>query len=390
MRILWLHSHLLYSNGGTRFIYEVASRLNKYHKLTICVEKGNEEWINKFKSCGIAVQTLSSYTSTSLLYWLFFPLFLIKEKLQLKKLIESHDLVISSMFPFNFLALQKSRPTIYYCFEPFAFFYDTTLISDLSFFRRFGSILMRQIYQCLDKKAVRETTKVLTINHTISAWIKRIYKRKPDNVTYLGVDTDFFYKRDVPKPIHWRNRLILLHNTDFTVLKGTEYLIRALTNIIKEFPKVKLLITQTINNAQEKHRYELLIHSLNLDNYIEFIGYIPYLSLPKYYSFADIVCFTADPTSIGTTASLSVLEAMACEVPVVRSVGCEEEIIHGESGFLADPRKTKEYAEMVLRLLKYRYVSKRMSKTARKRFLKYYQWDKVVNIFLSEIQRFDL
>lgn len=387
MKILWLHSHFLYSNGGTRFIFEAASRLNKYHKLTICVERADEEWINKYKSCGITVVTLGFYTSTSLLYWLFFPLFLIKEKLQLKKLIRDNDLIISSMFPFNFLALQKSKPTIYYCFEPFAFFYDKTLIADLSYFKRLGIIILKQLYQWMDKKAMQQTSKVLTINQAVSAWIERIYKRKPDDVTYLGVDTNFFYKRNIPKPKLWQDRLILLHNTDFTVLKGTEYLIQALTHIIKEFPNIKLLITQAINNEQEKHQYEILIHSLNLETHVEFIGKVPYTWLTKYYSFADVVCFAADPTGIGTTASLSVLEAMACEVSVVRSIGCEEEIIDGESGFLEDPRDSKAYAGKIIKLLLSKSLREKMGRKARKRVLTYYQWEKVINIFNKEIRK---
>ncbi len=389
MNILWLHSHLLYSNGGTRFIYEVASRLHKKHKVTIAVEKADKKWIAKFSGVGIKVETLSRYSSNSLVYWLLFPLFLIKEKRQLIKLIDNQNVVIASMFPFNYLATRFQKPVIYFCFEPFAFFYDKILLASLSFFKRIGILLLSKVYQSFDKKGVSCSARILTINYSVADWIRKIYRRKQDKVTYLGVDTNFFRRRNLPKPKQWENNLLLLHCTDYTPLKGTEYLLRALPAVVEKYPQVRLLITETMENRRKKLEYRQLVDLLNLKTQVDFIGYLPYEKMPEYYSFSDVVCFSADSQTIGTTASLTVIEAMACETPVVRSVGCDEEIINGKSGYLADPKKPDEYAKMIIRLLENKSLRQRMGKEGRKQVLKNYQWDKVVNIFLNELDFMD-
>lgn len=386
MRILWLHSHLLYSNGGTRFIFEVASRLNKYHEVTIFVEKAENDWVRNFRNSKITVRTLSSYTSVNAIYWLVFPLFLLKEKLQLQQFTKNYDLIISSMFPFNYLATQYSKRTLYYCFEPFAFFYDRVFISNLPFYKRWGSKFLSRVYQELDKKGVSHANKILTINKTVAKWVEQVYRKKPSNITYLGVDTNFFYKHKSSKPNLWKNNQILFHTTDFTILKGTEYLIQALAFVVKKYPQVKLIITNVIEDRERKSQYEKLIHSLGLESYIDFIGTIPYASLPKYYSFSDVVCFCGDPSSIGTTASLSVLEAMSCEASIVRSIGCDEEIVDGDSGLLVDPRNTEKFASKIIQLLNNKKLGKKLGKKARERILKYYLWNKVTSIFLKEIE----
>lgn len=240
MNILWLHSHLLYSNGGTRFIYETALRLHKKHKVTVVTGKADKYWIAKFAEVGIKVKTLSRYSSNSLIYWLFFPLFLIKEKRQLAKLISDQDIVIASMFPFNYLATRFPKPVIYFCFEPFAFFYDKTLLASLSFFKRIGCLFLSKVYQSFDKRGVVCSSRIMTINQSVAGWMKKIYRCKPDKITYLGVDTDFFRRRNIPKPKQWKTDLLLLHCTDYTPLKGTEYLLRALLIIKKKVSSSKI------------------------------------------------------------------------------------------------------------------------------------------------------
>ncbi|MCJ7740872.1 glycosyltransferase family 4 protein [Candidatus Microgenomates bacterium] len=389
MNVLWLHSHLLYSNGGTRFIFETALRLRKKHKVTVVVEKADEKWIAKFAEIGIKVETLSRYSSNSLIYWLLFPIFLIKEKRQLAKLISNQDVVIASMFPLNYLASMFSKPVIYFCFEPFAFFYDKTLLASLSFFKRTGCLLLSKVYQSFDKKGVAYSSRVMTINQSVADWIKKIYGCKPDKITYLGVDTDFFRRRDIPKPKKWKTNLLLLHCTDYTPLKGTEYLLHALLIIKKKYPQVKLIISETVTDKRVRARYLEQAKNLSIAENVEFLGNLPYQNLPDYYSFSDIVCFAADPETIGTTASLTVLEAMACETPVVRSIGCNEEVIHGKSGFLADPKKPDEYAKMIIRLLENKSRRLQMGREGRNEVLKNYRWDKVADAFLDELDFID-
>ena len=135
-KVYWLHSHFLFSTGGTRFVFEVVSYLKKQYEITIVVERTSDEWRKKYKKLGINIVEISPLSSNNLLYWLFFPYFLLQNFLKLKKIISRKDIIVSSMFPMNFLSIPLSRKTINYCFEPFAFFYDKDLQKSFPLFSK--------------------------------------------------------------------------------------------------------------------------------------------------------------------------------------------------------------------------------------------------------------
>ena len=130
--IIWLHTHFLSNTGGTRFVFEVAVRLKKHFNIEIFVEKASTSWIKKFNDNGIKVNTLLPLTSTNVTYWLALSLWL---SISLKKLhskTQGSDVVITSMFPMNYLANKLNKPHIQVCFEPFAFFHDPQYVNSFS------------------------------------------------------------------------------------------------------------------------------------------------------------------------------------------------------------------------------------------------------------------
>lgn len=188
--------------------------------------------------------------------------------------------------------------------------------------------LLAALYARLDITATNKSDVVTTLNDSTNEWLKRTYGREGIK-TYMGVDTVFFK----PGPLSSINKenKIILHSTDFTLMKGTEYLIDALPAVVSKIKDVKVIITNTVDDERKKMKLLNKAMKLGVDKYVEFIGTVPYQKLPEYYYMADVVVFTGHPESIGTTASLAVLEAMACETPVVRSIGCDEEIEDGVS-----------------------------------------------------------
>lgn len=385
MNILWLHSHFLYSTGGTRFVYEIAKRLNKTNKVSVCVEKASVEWKNKYKTEAIPLHEISNITSTSLTYWMSFPVQLYSEKNKIQKWINEADVVIASMFPMQYLGAQFRKPLVYYCFEPYAFFYDKSLLNGLPIAKRVACQLLQILYEPIDKSSAKKATKILTINKSVERLIKRTYNREVDALTYMGVDTEHFKKKSTPKPSKWKNNILLFHSTDYTEMKGTMYVLKAMLYIAKAFPNVKLLISESVEDSDTKNKYIEEIKKNDLQKHVEFVGKLSYQELPNYFSFTDVICFAANPDSIGTTASLFVLEAMACESAVIRSIGCDEEVENNVSGILEDPRKVENYAAKVIILLKNKKMRERFGKNAREKILKEYQWDSSVKIFQKEL-----
>lgn len=382
-KIFWLHSHTLLSTGGTRFIHEVAARLSNKYDIELIVEKSSMQWKKAFEDSNIKVTEIGIITSTSLFYWLFFPIFLFINYFKLKKLLNSQDIVISTMFPFNFLGSLLSKGHIYYCFEPFAFFYDNELMKQGGNIKYQLLILLKNLYHGFDYVGTRSASMVLAINPSVGAYIKKIYKILPKDFTYLGVDTNHFK----PVKVMHEKKLVFFHSTDYTLLKGTQYLIASLGLISQYKDKFKIIISDSITNPKIKKGFMKEVENLKLQDTVKFIGHVSYQDLPKYYSLADCYLFLGSPASQGASAaSLSVLEAQSCGLPVIRSIGNKDEILHGKTGFYIDPRKKMEFAKLLTILIKNPKKITNLSKNCRQRIVTKYTWQKVAKTFIKNIE----
>jgi len=385
LRILWLHPHFLNWMGGHQYIYEIINRLNKRYgcRITLVAGAFSDSSKRKFRRIRIENRELLGFSTNNPIYWLFLPFFLKKELNILKKEAEDFDLIISSMFPMNVLAAGLGKKTIQLCYEPYAFFHDPNFIAGFSFSKRFFIRIMAKLYSSLDIKATREASRILTLSEYNRDWIGKIYGRNDTVVVFEGVDADFFKpKHDPSLWKRYKNYEVIFHSTDFTAIKGTPYLIRAIHELVKETPNVRLLITNTLENEKEKEKIVNLAKNLGILKNIEFLGFLKKERLPYYYTLAKIVV----QPSIRQSMNLSVKEAMACETPVITSPEGKEQTKEGEAGFLVDPWDTSKLAKKIAELIRNPNVAKKMGKRGRRIVLEKFSWDSVVERFWKVIR----
>lgn len=382
-KIFWLHSHTLMSTGGTRFIHEVSRELSKKYQVELFVERTSQEWRSNFESNNVVVTEISNITSTSLLYWIFFPYFLIKNFFTLKNNIKSSDVVITTMFPFNFIASLLTKNHIYYCFEPFAFFYDSDLMKENGNIKYSLLLILKSIYSWIDKIGTKKSKLLLAINPSVGAYIANIYSRTPDAYSYLGVDTKHFKQTNTSK----NKKVTFFHSTDYTPLKGTNYLITALGYLSEEKNNFVVQISESIVNSEEKKKISGYLEKNGMLNCVEFLGHLPYGDLPKYYSKADAYLFLGNPGSTGATAaSLSVVEAESCGLPVIRSIGNKDEIVENKTGRYVDPRDPKELAQAMKYVIQNRNKYSKMASECKKHVRSRYTWQNVAKVFIQSIE----
>lgn len=384
-KIAWLYSHLQFWTGGTRFVLEVSKRLQRYYDIKIIVEKASSEIKEEFERNGIKIKEIGFLTSTSPLYWLLFPWMLRTNERRIRQETADADVIIAGIFPMNVVAAKLNKPVIQNCWEPFAFFYDRHTIRGFVFYKQILIHILSTLYSHLDIAATRESDIVITLNCSTEKLIKDVYKRSAIKA-YMGVDIDFFKPIPPEYPAGKDGSKIILHSTDYTEMKGTRYLIEALPLVAGKINNIKLLVTHTVENPKEKEYLIRMAKRLGVAEHIEFTGTIPYSKLPEYYSMADVVVFTGHPESVGTTASLTVLEAMACERPVVRSIGCDEEVEDGISGMLVDPRDKSKLADAIIKLLLDDALAKNMGKEGRRKVSKLYNWNTTCKAFSDAIE----
>jgi glycosyltransferase involved in cell wall biosynthesis len=279
------------------------------------------------------------------------------------------------MFPMNVLATFISKKTLYYCFEPFAFFYDRSVQQSFTWLKQLLLMVLSVLYRPLDAYGVLRNRLVMSINPAVGRSVKKIYGISPSTYSYLGVDTVFFRPEKAKTPTQV---FTIIHSTDYTPLKGTWFLLWALPLVAAKIPQMQLIISESVSNALEKTRMVQFLSDQGLANKVVWIGHVPYPKLAELYRSADIYCFVGDPTSTGATAaSLSVLEAAACGLPVIRSVGNDDEVIEGKTGLLVDPRQSTDLAAAIISLAENPALRKTMGGAARQHVVQNYTWPKV-------------
>jgi glycosyltransferase involved in cell wall biosynthesis len=197
----------------------------------------------------------------------------------------------------------------------------------------------------------------------------------------------------------------LLFVSKVTPEKGLHVLLEAFKEVVEKDPRVRLEIIGSLNvwpmgfhiwlskdirvqKLASFHRKGSLgyldhltnqLNSLNISNNITFHGLIAH-EIVKFYQAADVF---VQPSVFDEPFGMGIIEAMACQVPVVATkVGGIPEIVEdGKTGLLVEPGDSRALANAVLELLSNEDLRRKMGKTGRKR-VESFSWDNIVTNLL--------
>jgi len=125
--------------------------------------------------------------------------------------------------------------------------------------------------------------------------------------------------------------------------KGLKDLVQAMAEIHVRHPDAILLM---VGDGSLRGALEAQVDALGLREVTRFVGFTD--DSRPYYAMMDVFVL---PVPVGS-ASIGLLEAMAMGVPPVMTFGGKgEAVIHGETGFCAEPNNPASIAEYVNRLL---------------------------------------
>lgn len=160
-----------------------------------------------------------------------------------------------------------------------------------------------------------------------------------------------------------KNNYNLLFVGRLEKMKGVEFLIQAISFIIKVFPQTTLTI---VGNGPNKTDLINLTKKIQLEEYIQFIGWVENKDLDTYYEKASIVVV---PSTSTEGFGIVILEAMSVGRPVIgTNVGGIPEIIDdGVNGYLVEPENPEQIAEKVIKLFLEEDSLKDFGRKARKK-----------------------
>jgi len=155
--------------------------------------------------------------------------------------------------------------------------------------------------------------------------------------------------------------------------KGPDVLLKALHLVKKEIPDVKLIFAGRGPMLTELRE---LSKKLDLDENIEFLGFVEESLKPMYFKASDIFCLPS--TTMLESFGIVNLEAMASGVPIVSSNfgGIPDIVKDGENGLLAKPGDVEDLSDALIYLLKNEDVRQKMGDDGLKK-VERYSWRKI-------------
>lgn len=234
------------------------------------------------------------------------------------------------------------------------------------------------IFYPIERHFSRLTDKLITITGEDYKLSKEKFYCTTEHIHGVGVDGKRYYPVPVDRQMALRKELgftpdqkIILCVGELLPNKNQAMAIRAMQQVIKEFPDAQLLLA---GNGPEKENLEAEIQKCKLQDNVKMLGYCT--CLEKYQRIADVLVACSRREGL----PLNLIEAMLTGVPVVASVnrGHRELICEDQNGYLVKVDDAYAMAERVLTMLKDENLSKRLGSFART-FAEQYTAEEVKN-----------
>lgn len=179
---------------------------------------------------------------------------------------------------------------------------------------------------------------------------------------------------------------VVISLRNFETVYNIETLIKAIPLVIKEIPQVKFIIA---GKGSQETKIKNLAQSLNVLEYIRFIGWLSEDMVCQYLNLADIYVSTS--LSDGDL-SQSTQQAMACEVPIITTdlYVNKSRIKNGENGIIFPKKCPELLAQKIVILFQNKKLRIKLGKEGRKTVKNHFDFDgeikKVENIYENLIK----
>jgi glycosyltransferase involved in cell wall biosynthesis len=268
------------------------------------------------------------------------------------------------------------------------------------------SELLTQLDHSMIEHRLRKADLILGCSRYITGKIRQSFPSLAGRcqTLYNGVDLATFIN-DPEKDEKRLELKQLLFVSKVSPEKGLHVLVEAFKKVVQKNPCVRLEIVGSLNawpmrlfiwlsedskvqklaSFHRKGSLSYLDHlkhklvSLNISNNVTFHGRMQHEQVVKFYQAADVFVLP----SFTEAFNMDIIEAMACQVPVVATkVGGNPEIVEdGKTGLLVESGDSRALANAILELLSNEDLRRKMGKIGRKR-VESLSWDSIVTNLL--------
>ena len=201
------------------------------------------------------------------------------------------------------------------------------------------SIFNNPYYKNYVIDVIKNASFCMSVNEDIKNEIENITKNEC-NIVPNFIDCKKF---DV-KLNNNNDKFVLINISNFYKVKALDVLLKALYIVVnkKNYKNVYLKIVGT---GEYKSYYESIAKSLNLNDNVEFLGYVSNSSIPKLLSESNVLCVS----STYETFCIPIVEAFAAGLPVI-TTNCRGplEIVNNKNSIITPINDIEKYAESII------------------------------------------
>lgn len=242
-------------------------------------------------------------------------------------------------------------------------------------------------YKFLIRQAVKRATAIIVPTYWWKRKLVSVYQLLPKKVfvTWEGADEAFFsFRANFQKTKTTLNKH-RLSAKKFFIYTGSVYPhknIKRLMEVFKGAKDKKIVLAIACSRNVFTQRLEKIVASLELENQVRFLGFVPDKELAVLYQEAIALIQPSLMEGFGLTG----LEAMACGCPVISSnTSCLPEV-YGKAAVYFDPLNIKEMKEKIFLLIKDEKLRKEMINRGKKR-TRGFSWQKTARKTLVIYQK---
>lgn len=223
------------------------------------------------------------------------------------------------------------------------------------------------IYYPVERWFSRYTDVLVTINHEDYGRAKTFYAKKVEYIPGVGVDMEKFAPDSVPLKKQKQlcqefgingEDVVLLSVGELSQRKNQKVIIEAISKLNNQ--NIKYLL---VGEGPLKEEYQALIQKLHLEKQVILTGFRK--DIKEICAITNLFVFP----SLQEGLPVALMEAMACEIPVVCSQirGNVDLIEEGKGGFLVPPTNSEMFAKKIKEVIEAPVLAKEMAVCNRER-----------------------
>lgn len=242
-----------------------------------------------------------------------------------------------------------------------------------------------RIAEFVTKISFNQASKIIAVSTAIKSQLIRAWNIDPAKIVVVpnGVDVEMFdpnkvFAADEKTALKPLGGHLVLFTGSFLPWHGVDILIRAFSEIEKDYPLTRLLL---IGDGPTLKSMQDLSIDLGIREKVFFIGEVPHKEIPEYLKAADICVAPYKELPVDLWFSpLKLFEYMAMAKPIIASnAGQISDVIDSEvSGLLVKPDNIEDLSNSIVRLLESDVLRESLGKNAQKIAREKYSWDEQV------------